>query len=62
MSDVSVWIDADDTLRKRRALDRDGEMYRPHWDEWQEQWKAYVVRETPRQWTTIHLGADPALT
>ncbi len=61
VSDVRVWIDADDTLRKRRALDRDGEMYRPHWDEWQAQWEAYVARETPRQWATIRLGADSAL-
>ncbi|MDJ0349246.1 ATP-binding protein [Cryobacterium sp. PH29-G1] len=59
VSDVRVWIDADDTLRKRRALDRDGELYRPYWDRWQAQWESYVVRETPSRWATVRLGVDP---
>lgn len=33
-SDLSVWVELDDSLRKQRALARDGETYRPYWDIW----------------------------
>lgn len=33
-SDLSVWVELDDSLRKQRALARDGETYRPYWDMW----------------------------
>ncbi len=29
-----VWVDATEELRRRRALERDGEMYAPHWRRW----------------------------
>ena len=57
LGDVRVWIDADDSVRKRRALVRDGDMYRPFWDEWQAQWEAYVARESPEQQATVRLRA-----
>lgn len=47
LSDLRIWLDAPDELRKRRALQRDGETYAPHWDEWQRQWEAFVARERP---------------
>lgn len=28
------WVDADDEVRKQRALDRDGEQFAPHWLRW----------------------------
>ncbi|MCA1008542.1 (d)CMP kinase [Rhodococcus hoagii] len=31
---VRVFVDADPDERMRRALQRDGEMFRPHWDRW----------------------------
>lgn len=55
LSDIRVWLDADDDIRKRRALDRDGEAFRSHWDEWQAEWEAYLLRETPERWATITL-------
>lgn len=33
-SDLSVWVELDGSLRKQRALARDGETYRPYWDIW----------------------------
>lgn len=33
-SDLSVWVELDGSLRKQRALTRDGETYRPYWDIW----------------------------
>ncbi len=32
--DVRIVVKAPDELRYRRAIDRDGEMYRPHWERW----------------------------
>ncbi len=29
-----VWVDAAADVRKRRALERDGELYAPHWQRW----------------------------
>ncbi len=31
---MRVFVDADPILRKRRGITRDGESYRPHWDQW----------------------------
>ncbi|MBB2891324.1 hypothetical protein [Flexivirga oryzae] len=33
-ADLRVWLDADDATRKHRALARDGDAYRPHWQRW----------------------------
>ncbi|RJT84825.1 hypothetical protein D6T64_20970 [Cryobacterium melibiosiphilum] len=55
LSDVRVWMRADDALRKRRALDRDGDAFRSHWDQWQTDWEAYRVRENPEGSATITL-------
>ena len=57
LSDVRVWLAADDDLRKQRALDRDGDAFRTHWDQWQEEWAAYLKQETPERRATVHLRA-----
>lgn len=48
LADLGIWVDADDTERKRRALERDGETYRPHWDRWATQEDAFIARFHPR--------------
>lgn len=58
LSDIRVWLAADDSVRKARALDRDGATFRSHWDEWQAEWEAYRSRETPEQWATIRLSTS----
>ncbi|MCU1408004.1 MAG: ATP-binding protein [Microbacteriaceae bacterium] len=55
LSDVRLWLDADDRVRKARALARDGETFGAHWDQWQDEWAAYCIRETPERWATIRL-------
>jgi uridine kinase len=55
LSDIRVWLDADDGVRKRRALARDGDAFAAHWDQWQREWDAYCNRETPERWSTIRL-------
>ncbi len=61
LSDIRVWIDADDTVRKHRALERDGEAYRPFWNQWQAQWESYVQREHPQQHATVRLHSADEL-
>jgi len=36
-ADLRVWLEADDDTRKHRALSRDGDAYRPHWQRWARQ-------------------------
>ncbi|MDN4615083.1 ATP-binding protein [Leifsonia sp. F6_8S_P_1B] len=54
-ADLTVWLDADDALRKRRALERDGEVFAREWDRWQAQFERYVEREHPREAAMLRL-------
>jgi uridine kinase len=58
-SRTRIWLSADDGIRKRRALERDGELFRAHWDEWQGEWEAYLGREDPERGATIRLSGTP---
>ena len=49
LSDLAIWVDADDADRKRRALRRDGETYLPHWDRWAAQEDDFIARYDPRR-------------
>ena len=42
---VLVWMEAPESVRKKRALDRDGETFAPHWDMWTAQEDAMLARE-----------------
>lgn len=42
-----IWVELDDAERKRRALERDGDAYAPHWDAWAAQERAFIARENP---------------
>lgn len=55
VADLALWLDADDTLRKRRALDRDGETFAQNWDRWQAEFEAYLARERPRDAASLRL-------
>lgn len=47
-ADLAVWLEADDVLRKERALARDGATFAAEWDRWQAQFDRFVAREHPR--------------
>lgn len=47
LADLCVWVDADDAIRKTRALARDRGGFDPFWDMWQEQFDAFVACEKP---------------
>lgn len=40
-----VWMEAPAPVRKKRALDRDGETFAPYWDAWAGQEDAMLARE-----------------
>lgn len=48
LAGLGVWVELDGDTRKRRALVRDGETYRPHWDRWAEHERRFAEREHPR--------------
>lgn len=48
-ADVRVWLEADEAVRKRRALARDGETYRPHWQRWADQEEQLFAADRTRE-------------
>lgn len=40
---LGIWVELSDSERKRRALARDGETYRPYWDMWAAQEDALLA-------------------
>ncbi|WP_312167464.1 hypothetical protein [Microbacterium sp.] len=52
IADVRVWLESGESGRKARALTRDGDTYRPHWDRWAEQEQAHIARDDPRSLAT----------
>jgi hypothetical protein len=42
---VLVWLESPISVRKKRALDRDGETFAPHWDRWAAAEDALLARE-----------------
>lgn len=53
LSDVRVWVESPEPSRRRRALDRDGDTYRPHWDRWAEQEERHIARDHPAVHATV---------
>lgn len=53
LGDVRVWLESPSASRKRRALDRDGDTFRPHWDGWSRQEDAHIDRDAPRDLATL---------
>ncbi len=53
LADVRVWVESPAPSRKRRALDRDGDGFRPHWDRWAAQEERHLQRDDPRTLATL---------
>lgn len=58
LSTVSVWLESPASSRKRRALDRDGDTYRPHWARWAAQEEEHVTVHRPQVLATL-VAATP---
>jgi uridine kinase len=57
---VLVWLEATPAVRKKRALDRDGETFAPHWDRWAAQEDAMLAREHTPERADILIDAHTA--
>lgn len=49
LADLGIWVHTPDDVRRRRALERDGDTYRPHWDRWAAQEDRFVTECAPRR-------------
>ena len=58
LGDVRVWVESPAPSRRHRALQRDGDAYRPHWERWARQEDRHVERDKPRHLAT-HVFAVP---
>lgn len=48
-TDLLVWVEAPEPVRRRRAMARDGDTYAPHWRRWADQEVAYLAAEHPEE-------------
>lgn len=53
LGDVRVWVDGPAQSRRERALARDGDAYRPHWDRWARQEDAHLAQHDPASLATL---------
>lgn len=44
-----IWVDSPTVIRRRRALDRDGQTYAPHWARWARHEDAFYAAEEVRE-------------
>jgi uridine kinase len=53
---VLVWLEVPAPVRKKRALDRDGATFAPHWDRWAAQEDAMLARDRTSERADIVIG------
>ncbi|MDF2990879.1 MAG: adenylate kinase [Microbacterium sp.] len=53
LADITIWVDAPTTSRQHRALDRDGDTYRPHWKRWAVQEDRHLEQNNPVSLATL---------
>ena len=53
LGDVRVWLESPASSRMRRALERDGDTFRPHWKRWAEQEDRHIARDDPAGRATL---------
>lgn len=56
-----VWAEAPDDVRKERALARDGDGFRPHWDRWARQEEDLLGVERTRERADLVVDTAPGL-
>ena len=59
LATFGVWLELGAEERRRRALDRDGESFAPHWDEWAGQEDEFIAREHPREPADLVIDEHP---
>ncbi|OUM41865.1 aminodeoxychorismate synthase component I [Arthrobacter sedimenti] len=61
--DVVLWVEADEEVRRRTALERDGDTYAPFWQRWADQESTWLAADDPRVVADVvvqgHQGPSP---
>jgi uridine kinase len=55
---VLVWVEAPHDLRMSRGLDRDGDAFAPHWEQWARDEAVLFARERPRERADVHIDSS----
>lgn len=55
LADVRVWVESPAASRKHRALERDGDGFRPHWDRWARQEERHISRDAPQELASVRV-------
>lgn len=55
---VRLWLDAPEPVRYARAMARDGETYRPHWDRWARQEQALFSADGTAARADLHIDTS----
>lgn len=55
LAQVRVWVESPEPSRRERALERDGDTYRPHWERWARQEQRHIDRDDPAAHATHHV-------
>lgn len=58
VASASVWVDEVEQTRKARALGRADDDFALHWNEWDLQFTAFVLRENPRSLASLIVGEN----
>ena len=62
LATLGVWMELPTHQRMTRALDRDGDMFAPHWYRWAAQEDAFIAAENPRELADTEVdGTDVSL-
>ena len=56
---VRVWVEAPLEIRMRRGIQRDGEVFRPHWERWAAQERALFGADRTRERADIVVDTTP---
>lgn len=57
----TVWVEADEDVRRRRAFARDGDVYRPFWQRWAEQEETHLQTHRPLELADLVIDAPEAV-
>jgi len=55
---IRIWVSVSEDVRKERALARGGEDFESHWDVWDQQFSARILRENPERFANMILAAS----
>ncbi|MFP7833785.1 AAA family ATPase [Marisediminicola sp. LYQ134] len=48
LATTTVWVELDEPERRRRALERDGDTFAPHWSAWARDEARFIALESPQ--------------